>query len=471
MPITEILQMCGRAGRPQFDTSAKAVIMVEESKKNFYKKFLYDPFPVESSLGGVLHNHINAEIVAGTIQSKQDAVDYLSWTFYFRRLLINPTYYGLASTKPEELNKFLSGKVESVIEDLTRAGCVGIGEDDLEVFPQTIGRIASYYYLDYKTADFFKQKLNGQLELMELLNVLSQVTEYDEVPVRHNEEKLNELLAKQLGVTDLKNPNWEDPHIKAQLLLRAHLDHADLPISDFVTDTKSVLDQALRILQAMIDVCADSGWLFTALNAMQLVQMIVQARWRQDSSLLVLPHFNRKLISTLKINSLAEICNVYWSGGEPKLRQVLPSFSERHFKDVAKVLSLMPSIDVKFKLNVGNNNNNSKNNSNKQQQQQQQSKTEGSIQVELLRNAPAPSNGVYAPHFPKQKDESWWLVLGDPQHSELIALKRIMFIGKQSNTTLTFDLPEKQGQYTYQLYLISDSYLGLDQQYSIDFKI
>ena len=29
----------------------KAVIMVEESKKNFYKKFLYEPFPVESSLG------------------------------------------------------------------------------------------------------------------------------------------------------------------------------------------------------------------------------------------------------------------------------------------------------------------------------------------------------------------------------------------------------------------------------------
>ena len=42
--------MMGRAGRPQFDTSGVAVIMVHDVKKSFYKKFLYEPFPVESSL-------------------------------------------------------------------------------------------------------------------------------------------------------------------------------------------------------------------------------------------------------------------------------------------------------------------------------------------------------------------------------------------------------------------------------------
>jgi len=44
-PITDVLQMMGRAGRPQFDDSGKAVIMVHDVKKNFYKKFLYEPFP------------------------------------------------------------------------------------------------------------------------------------------------------------------------------------------------------------------------------------------------------------------------------------------------------------------------------------------------------------------------------------------------------------------------------------------
>ena len=37
-PITDVLQMVGRAGRPGFDTEAQAVVMVTEEKKEFYKK-------------------------------------------------------------------------------------------------------------------------------------------------------------------------------------------------------------------------------------------------------------------------------------------------------------------------------------------------------------------------------------------------------------------------------------------------
>lgn len=37
-PITDILQMMGRAGRPQYDRHGKAVILVHEPKKSFYKK-------------------------------------------------------------------------------------------------------------------------------------------------------------------------------------------------------------------------------------------------------------------------------------------------------------------------------------------------------------------------------------------------------------------------------------------------
>ena len=37
-PITDVLQMMGRAGRPQYDKHGVAVIMVAEPKKSFYKK-------------------------------------------------------------------------------------------------------------------------------------------------------------------------------------------------------------------------------------------------------------------------------------------------------------------------------------------------------------------------------------------------------------------------------------------------
>ena len=68
-PVTDILQMMGRAGRPQFDKEGTAVIMCEESKKTFLKKFLYEPFPVESCLGDRMTETINAEVSIGTITS------------------------------------------------------------------------------------------------------------------------------------------------------------------------------------------------------------------------------------------------------------------------------------------------------------------------------------------------------------------------------------------------------------------
>jgi hypothetical protein len=51
----------------QFDDTGVACIMVAEPKKNFYKKFLHEPFPVESSLHKQMHDHINAEIANGTL--------------------------------------------------------------------------------------------------------------------------------------------------------------------------------------------------------------------------------------------------------------------------------------------------------------------------------------------------------------------------------------------------------------------
>lgn len=55
-PITDVLQMMGRAGRPQYDDHGVALIFVHDIKKHFYKKFLYEPFPVESRY--IVHSHI-----------------------------------------------------------------------------------------------------------------------------------------------------------------------------------------------------------------------------------------------------------------------------------------------------------------------------------------------------------------------------------------------------------------------------
>jgi pre-mRNA-splicing helicase BRR2 len=91
-PIPDILQMLGKASKSVGDTAC-CVLMCNSNKKDYYKKYLHEAMPLESVLNTHLHDHFNAEIVAKTIENKQDAVDYLTWTFLYRRLAQNPMFY------------------------------------------------------------------------------------------------------------------------------------------------------------------------------------------------------------------------------------------------------------------------------------------------------------------------------------------------------------------------------------------
>lgn len=196
MPITDVLQMMGRAGRPQFDNEGVANVLVQDVKKNFYKKFLYDPFPVESNIVDVLDDHINAEIVAGTITSKQSILDYLTWTFFFRRLLKNPSYYQLETLEPSEVNTFLSGLIEGIINKLVNSSCIVVGSADSGdpnmLYSTPVGRICSFYYLSHKTMEHLCNNLHFDLSFEEIFKVLSDCYEFDGHPVRHNEDIHNE---------------------------------------------------------------------------------------------------------------------------------------------------------------------------------------------------------------------------------------------------------------------------------------
>ena len=103
-------------------------------------------------------DHLNAEVVAGTIATKQAALDYLTWTYFFRRLLQNPSFYEMEGTDHSDVNNFLSGMVEATLETLSTAGCLDVLDDD-SIEPLTMGRIASYYYLKHQTMSILSMNL------------------------------------------------------------------------------------------------------------------------------------------------------------------------------------------------------------------------------------------------------------------------------------------------------------------------
>lgn len=67
-------------------------------------------------------------MVARTIRTTQEAVDYLTWTYFIRRLLQNPMYYNLASLDGSDYTQYLANLVDEAFNKLIDARCIEIDE-------------------------------------------------------------------------------------------------------------------------------------------------------------------------------------------------------------------------------------------------------------------------------------------------------------------------------------------------------
>lgn len=67
-------------------------------------------------------------------------------------------------------------------------------------------------------------------------------------------------------------------------------------VADALVDRGRCVLQAIRLIQACVDVLSSNGWLSPALAAMELAQMVTQAMWSKDSYLKQLPFFTSEHI-------------------------------------------------------------------------------------------------------------------------------------------------------------------------------
>ncbi|XP_034947956.1 putative U5 small nuclear ribonucleoprotein 200 kDa helicase [Chelonus insularis] len=447
-PITDVLQMVARANRPLEDHDAKCVLLCQSSKKDFFKKFLKEPLPVESHLDHRLHDHFNAEIVTKTIENKQDAVDYLTWTFLYRRLTQNPNYYGLQGVTHRHLSDHLSELVERTLSDLEQAKCVAV-EDEMDTLPLNLGMIAAYYYINYATIELFSLSLNSKTKIRGLLEIISAAAEYETVPVRQREENLLRSLAQRLPHAP-QATRMADPHVKAQLLLQAHLSRIQLG-PELQKDTELVLNKAIRLIQACVDVLSSSGWLAPAVAAMELAQMVTQAMWSKDSYLKQLPHFTSETIKRCTEKGVETVFDVMELDDEDRNR--LLQLTDAQMVDVAKFCNRYPNIEMSYEI-----------------QDKDKLHSGGTVNVIVqLEREDEVIGPVVAPFFPQKREEGWWVVIGDPKTNSLLSIKRLT-LQQKAKVKLDFVAPAA-GQHSYTLYFMSDAYLGCDQEYKFTLNV
>jgi len=458
-PITDVLQMMGRAGRPQFDTEARAVVMVHEPKKNFYRRFIYEPFPVESSLHEQLTDHLNAEIVAKTIRTREEAIDYVTWTYFFRRLTANPAYYdqqaALLETPDFEKQKdmlanYIERLMNKCLDELIRSGCIELREAQVSpggvasaaVEPTKLGRIASLYYLSHRTVAQFQRTLAREgLGFVEIMRVLCECPEYDELPVRHNEDKLNAEFAEHCPLeVDLAIQAYDSPHTKAFLLLQAHMWGIALPINDYKTDLKSVLDRSIPLIQAMVDIAAEEAQLRSTLNLILLLQCLHQAHQPWRTSLATLPHLSEKSLKVLRDYSVDSLPELIERRDANKLLTKLSLPSADAHKELLQIVQDMPRLRMRVELRVLD-----PEDPNKPAEEEEEAKDgkpkrrKGKLVAAPHRVPPdseleltvilcydnEPMKFVHAPRFPKKKTYSWWCILGIPRSTSWSRSRRL----------------------------------------------
>lgn len=435
MDLTDVLQMMGRAGRPAFDVSGIAIVYTKESTKTFYKYFLNVGFPVESSLHKVLDDHIGAEIAAGTITNPQNALEFLSWTFLFRRIYSNPTYYGVEDLTTEGVNKFLSDLISQTLDNLAQSSCLKIFSN-LKFEATPFLEISSYYYISHRTVRNALQELKAPTVTFDTaLKILSLAIEYDELPTRHGEELINSELSEQMRykISDVFEdlPLW-DPHVKTFLLFQAYMSRIDLPITDYIQDTNTVLDQALRIVQAMIDVAAELGKLQAVEMFILLLQCIKQGCWFDDDMVTALPGFqpSSKLQSGI---SLAELGAM--SSGEIRKLPIL-----KYNKDIRRLLSItsaLPTGSVTL-----------------------ESADPQELQVTIAyQNESLPGFKAYCSKYLKLQKDGWFIIVADTKIQELYLIKRgaPRLQGKRGKVSVKFTVPDSLRGSSLSVICINDS--------------
>jgi ATP-dependent DNA helicase HFM1/MER3 len=149
----EMMQMLGRAGRPQFDDTAVAVIMTRQTKVRRYEAMVTGQELLESKLHSNLIDHMNAEIGLGTIRDLVSARKWLKGTFLYVRLKQNPAHYKLEGAKNGQ-------EIEEQVDDICFRDIALLQEYNLvsgddNFWCTDFGHAMARYYIHFATMKVF----------------------------------------------------------------------------------------------------------------------------------------------------------------------------------------------------------------------------------------------------------------------------------------------------------------------------
>ena len=193
--VLDVMQIFGRAGRPQFDTSGEGIIITSHAKLAHFLSMLTQQLPIESQFVSMLCDHLNAEISLGTVTSVKEAVTWLSYTYLYVRMCRNPMVYGIPHDQKESDPRLYAWRTELVkvmAARLDTAKMIRFHPPSGSLDSTELGRTAAHFYLTVGTIETFEEHLKPTAGDPEILHTLCCAAEFANIKVREEEVVLIE---------------------------------------------------------------------------------------------------------------------------------------------------------------------------------------------------------------------------------------------------------------------------------------
>lgn len=446
--ILDVLQIFGRAGRPQFDQSGLGIIITSHNKLNHYLSLLTNQFPIESNFIQCLADNLNAEIALGTISNIDEAIEWLSYTYLFVRMRINPQVYAITYEEVMEdpsLERKRRQLIINAAQALDKAQMIrfNLRTGDLQV--TDLGRTASHFYIKYDTVEIFNEQLQPIMNESQILSMMSLAQEFQQLKVRDEElDELEELTNDFCEVTAVGGA--ANIHGKVNILMQTFLSRGQVKSFSLISDLSYITQNSVRIVRALFTIELHRNNSILAGRLLLLSKMFERQMWDFETPLRQFRRIPLDIIEKIENTGLSIMAI---RDMEPKeVGELLRN--QRSGALVSRCAQEFPMIDIDATLHPI-------------------TRTVLRIRISIRANFRW-NDGVHGKFA-----ESFWIWIEDPEsnfiyHSEYFQLTRKQ-VYRDEVQELVFTIPLKEPlPPQYYIRAISDTWLGSETYFALSFK-
>ena len=207
IPVLEIKQMSGRAGRPQFDKEGEAVLIAKKENDIPFvmENYLHgEPERIESKLGSepALRMHILASIATAHVRSEEELMAFIDSTFFAHQLDVWT----------------IEDKIQRVLEFLIREDFV---KSNGHLSPTVFGKRTSDLYIDPLSAVIMRDALGKECdEIFPYLHAVCATPDMPKLYLRRGDyEYVEEKARKTTLLVDMEDYEFLLSEIKTAALI------------------------------------------------------------------------------------------------------------------------------------------------------------------------------------------------------------------------------------------------------------